>query len=112
MYKRVYLILSSKSSSVGGNVLNYDELKLGLDRRKWDLVAKVKTFNFKQPVLILIALTVFFAALELLGPLVEARWGVRWGGWGGWGRWGGWSGSSGWWGGWGRPWYSGWRGWW
>ncbi len=80
---------------------------MDLDKLKWELVAKVKSINWKNPVLIVLLV---FAAIELLAPLAEARWGVRWGGWGGWGRWGGWGSGS--WGGWNRPWYSGWRGWW
>jgi hypothetical protein len=83
----------------GGDVLNFDELK-------WELVSKVKTINWKQPVLILFLV---FVAMELLAPIALARWGARWGGAGGWGRWGGWGGG---WGGWGRPWNSGWGGWW
>ena len=84
--------------------MNFDELK-------WEIVAKVKTINWKQPALILfLVFAAIIAAMELLAPIAEARWGVRWGGAGGWNRWGGWGGSS--WGGWGRPWHSGWGGWW
>jgi hypothetical protein len=110
--KGIYLFVSPKFLFEGGDVLNFDELKC-------ELVAKVKTINWKQPVLILfLGLAALFVVMELLAPLAEARWGVRWGGSAGWGRWGGW-GTRGWggwgtsgWGGWGRPWYGGWGGWW
>jgi hypothetical protein len=93
----------------GGDVLNFDELKLGLDELKWELAAKVKTIlNWKRPVLLVFLALVAF---ELVMTVASARWGARWGGWGGWGRWGGWGGSwGGGWGGWGRPWYGGWGG--
>ncbi len=86
--------------------MDFEKLKGELVSRKLELVSRVKTINWKSPVLI-----VFLAliAIELVATVASARWGVRWGGAAGWGRWGGWGGS---WGGWGRPWYGGWGGWW
>jgi hypothetical protein len=108
--KGIYLFVFPNFSFRGGNVLNLDNLKSELVSLKCELVARVKTINWRHPVLIVFIVLV---ALDLIVTVASARWGARWGGSASWGRWGGWGGSwGGSWGGWGRPWYGGWGGWW